>query len=343
MVKLDPESAAPNLPARKSSLGHNHPPPPPLPLAQKPEPLQQQQQQQQNVIVTPPGYIATNTNFVGSGGGVIGGGNGGIIVPPNESQLAASQLPLSKCEWYFPDADRETVREKLKGARDGTFLVRPSTSGNGEYTLTLKKDGTDRVIKVYNNNGRYGFTKGSFCLDFLSVPELVNYYRHTSLKDYNKILDIKLLYPLSRFAHQDTECLDDDIDKVVQKYLEVRKKLGGREKDFEENHVKYKKIEHDLDIKRQAFEAFHEAEQLFDEQLSTQKRYQAEAQPHEVARLKDNMELLKNRLSQLVQCKTELSKSYEAQKASFLQLERNMQSLKPILNKLRKEEEGLIK
>lgn len=284
------------------------------------------------------GYILANPPDP-SGGGGGGGGNGGAA--PGNINESQTNVPLSKCEWYFSNSSREFVREKLQGARDGTFLVRDSTSGNGEYTLTLKKDGTDRVIKIYNNNGRYGFTKGSVGLDFASVPDLVNYYKNTSLKDYNKILDIKLLYPVSRVINQEEEWLID-IDKIAQKYLEVRKELSAREKEYDENFNKYKRTEHDLDIKRQAFEAFHEAEQLFDEQLNTQKRYQSEAQPHEVPRLKDNMELLKNRLNQLMQCKQELSKSYEQQKQMFLQLERNIQSLKPMLTVLHKTEERCI-
>lgn len=284
------------------------------------------------------GYIITNHNAsTAANTTMVDGGASNT----NES---LANVPLSKCEWYFSDCDRDFVRKKLKGTRDGTFLVRDSTSGNGEYTLTLKKDGEDRMIKIYNNNDRYGFTKGSVGgLDFTSVPELVNYYRNTSLKDYNRILDIKLLYPVSRYTNQEEEWLNIDIDKLVKTYLDLRKELTAREKDYDENHSKYKRIEHDLDIKRQAFEAFHEAEMLFEDQLNTQKRYQAEAQPHEVPRLKDNMDLLKDRLKQLLQCKQELSKSYEAQKNLFLQLERNIQSLMPMLSNLRKTEEQYIK
>lgn len=59
----------------------------------------------------------------------------------------------------------------------------------GEYTLTLKKDGTDRVIKIFHNNGRYGFTKEC---TFTAVVELINFYRSVSLREYNIVLDIKV-------------------------------------------------------------------------------------------------------------------------------------------------------
>lgn len=316
------------MPARKSSLGQQQVALP-VQLPQRPELMQ-------NVNY---GYILTNHTASNT---PEGGGGGSVISGTNES---LANVPLNKCEWYFSDCDRDFVRKKLKGTRDGTFLVRDSTSGNGEYTLTLKKDGEDRMIKIYNNNGQYGFTKGGVGgLDFASVPELVNYYRNTSLKDYNRILDIKLLYPVSRYANQEEEWRNiDDIDKLVKTYLDLRKDLTAREKEYDENHSKYKRIEHDLDIKRQAFEAFAEAEMLFEEQLSTQKRYQVEAQPHEVPRLKDNMDLLKERLKQLMQCKQELSKSYDMQKGLFLQLERNIQSLNPMLTNLRNSENQYLK
>lgn len=330
-IKLDPE--APNLPARKSSLGQQQQPSSPAPAASPPVILSQRTELLQNAANY--GYIVANNTPTAATDPSGGGGGGG----GSESQ---TELPLSKCEWYFGKADRDFVREKLKGARDGTFMVRDSTSGNGEYTLTLKKDGTDRVIKIYNNNGRYGFTKGSVGLNFASVPELVNHYRKTSLKDYNRILDIKLLYPLSRYAKEDEDWLNNDVDKLVQKYLEIRKELSARIKDYEENTNKYKRTEQELELKRQAFEAFHEAEQLFDEQLQAAKRFEAEAQPHELPKLKENHDRLKARLGELLYCKDEMKWAYEAQKKLFFTLERNLQSLMPTLTELRKNEDRYI-
>lgn len=267
----------------------------------------------------------------------------GHILP--ESPNSGSLLPLSECEWYFGSISRDEARAKLRNARDGTFLVRDATSGNGDFTLTLKKDGSDRVIKVYNNEGKFAFTKGSEGLQFPSIPDLINYYRINSLKDYNTILDTTLLFPVSRYtsnAEEDPVPNDNDVDKLVQKYLDVQNDLNAREKDYEGLYTEYKRIEHELDIKWTAFEAFHEAEQLFDDQLKTQKRYQNEAQPHELDGLRENLKLLNNRLDQLIQCKNELHMSYEKQKSTYLTLQRNIQTMQPILNKLRKSEDRYI-
>lgn len=272
----------------------------------------------------------------------------GYIIASGESSKSPSQndsnsatKALADCEWYFGNISRDEARRKLRNVRDGTFLVRDATSGI-DYTLTLKKDGSERVIKIYNNDGRFAFTKGTGGLDFASVPELINYYRTNSLKDYNTILDTTLLFPVSRYTDDDTLINYNDIDKLVQKYLEVHKELNSREKEYENLFSEYKRIDHELDIKWTAFEAFHEAEQLFDEQLATQKRYQNEAQPHEMEGLRDNLTLLNSRLEQLVQCKNELHLSYDKQKSLYLTLQRNIQSMQPVLSKLRKNEERYV-
>lgn len=59
-----------------------------------------------------------------------------------------------------------------------------------------RKDGHNKLIKIYHRDGKYGFSDP---LTFASVVELIWYYQHHSLVEYNAMLDLMLIYPVSRF------------------------------------------------------------------------------------------------------------------------------------------------
>lgn len=60
----------------------------------------------------------------------------------------------------------------------------------------FRKGGNNKLIKIYHRDGKYGFSDP---LTFGSVVELISHYRHESLAQYNTKLDVKLLFPISRF------------------------------------------------------------------------------------------------------------------------------------------------
>ena len=64
------------------------------------------------------------------------------------------------------------------------------------YSHFCRKDGSNRLIKIFHQEGKYGFSEP---LGFPSMVDLIQYYQNKSLAQYNSKLDTRLLYPISRY------------------------------------------------------------------------------------------------------------------------------------------------
>lgn len=235
-------------------------------------------------------------------------------------------MTLSNAEWYWENISKEEVREKLHNQPDGTFLVRNALSVGGEYTLTLIKDGTEKLIRIFYKNGKYGFVEP---YKFDSVIALIDYYKHVSLRHYNRLLDVKLIYPISRYKDKDDVANTSDLNKLVQRFVEVHRDYVEKTHYFDQKLDNYKRTETERLLKRQAHEAFLEAVAMFEHQIKLQEQYSALAEPHETKSLSENSETLKSRLKSLHHNKLLLENDLEQQRQAVLSLERDMNEIKP--------------
>ncbi|XP_078247952.1 guanine nucleotide exchange factor VAV3 isoform X2 [Pogona vitticeps] len=101
-------------------------------------------------------------------------------------------VDYSSQPWYAGTMERLQAEAELINRVNSTYLVRCRTKESGEYAISIKYNNEVKHIRIFTRESFFQIAENR---KFRSLMELVEYYKHHSLKEGFRSLDTTLHYP----------------------------------------------------------------------------------------------------------------------------------------------------
>ena len=247
---------------------------------------------------------------------------------------------LSSKDWYWSKISRAQANDLLHGKKDGTFLVRDSSNIN-DYTLTVKKDGINKMMRILCKNNKYGFRDPC---QFDSLQLLIEHHTKHSLAEFYPEMNVRLEYSLSKSdicSSLNVNSNEIDVDTLKEKFETANQEYINLTQEYDDYHRDYKLCQDDIQKFRQSLNCFEETFAIFEEQIKLNEENQKEAMAHEKDGLGKHRLSIEDKLFEIKAFRKQLEQQCDEKNEESSDLDRKINEIKPLLNEKKRNTEQI--